>query len=164
MSLFQVKSSVLLPLLQSLGRPQPLLTETVGGKKLFPSSDDTDNTVCSTVLNLPNLEIIGLLISVLWNSIIYQLQEIFDKYLQTDSIIYLCSNFHSVGFLFGYEDELACLGSYVHNDQPTDIEVDDDWDNWDRRKRSVPNYRDPSGKCLWGVLRDLNNTEHETVR
>ena len=84
MSLFQVKSSVLLPLLQSLGRPQPLLTETVGGKKLFPSSDDTDNTVCSTVLNLPNLEIIGLLILVLCNSIIYQSQEIFDKYLQTD--------------------------------------------------------------------------------
>merc|ERR1719192_1244152 len=38
-----VKSNVLLPLLQSLGRPQPLLTETVGGKKLFPSSDDADN-------------------------------------------------------------------------------------------------------------------------
>ena len=61
MSLFQVKSSVLLPLLQSFGRPEPLLTETVGGKKLFPSSDDTDNTVCRTFLNLANLKIIGVL-------------------------------------------------------------------------------------------------------
>ena len=90
--------------------------------------------------------------------------------LQQTSNIYkvivstIFSNFHSAGFLFGYEDELACLGSSVHNDQPTEMEEDDDWDNWDRRKRSVPNYRDPSGKCLWGILRDLNNTEHETVR
>ena len=33
-----------------------------------------------------------------------------------------------------------------------------------RKKRSVPNYRDETGKCMWGMLRDLNNTEHETVR
>ena len=61
---------------------------------------------------------------------------------------------------------MACLGSSVQNDQPTDFELedDDDWDSWARRKRSVPNYRDPSGKCMWGILRDLNNTEHETVR
>ena len=43
MSLFQVKTNVLLPLLQRLGRPQPVLTETVGGKKLILSSDDADN-------------------------------------------------------------------------------------------------------------------------
>ena len=63
MSLFQVKSSVLLPLLQSLGRPQPLLTETVGGKKLFPSSDDADNRLqyIQGGINLANLKIIGVL-------------------------------------------------------------------------------------------------------
>jgi len=33
-----------------------------------------------------------------------------------------------------------------------------------RRKREIPSYRDASGACLWGILRDLNNTEHETVR
>ena len=51
--------------------------------------------------------------------------------------------------------------------------ADDFWDEDEedddfflrRRRRSVPNYRDAeTGKCLWGVLRDLNNTEHETVR
>ena len=81
------------------------------------------------------------------------------------------------GFLFGYEDELACLGQFVAADadnNDSDENDDDDWDNWDeeedddfffrRKKRSVPNYRDPSGKCMWGVLKDLNNTEHETVR
>ena len=55
---------------------------------------------------------------------------------------------------------------------------DDDWDDDDwndevcidkaeempRFKRDIPSYRDPSGKCLWGILRDLNNTEHETIR
>ena len=80
-----------------------------------------------------------------------------------------------LGFLFGYEDELACLGQFVAADTNTNDsnENDDDWDDWDeeeddfffrRKKRSVPNYRDPSGKCMWGVLKDLNNTEHETVR
>ena len=62
MSLFQVKSNVLLPLLQSLGRPQPLLTETVGGKKLNVSSDDADNRL--------QYRDLGQLLesSVLWNS------------------------------------------------------------------------------------------------
>jgi len=107
-----VKRGVVLPLLKSLGRSQPILNVTVGG------------------------------------------------------------------FLFGYEDELACLGQFVtadSNDGGQNVNDDDDeWDNWDeedqddfffkRKKRSVPNYRDPSGKCMWGVLKDLNNTEHETVR
>lgn len=105
-----VKSNVLLPLLKSLGRPEPIFTETVGG------------------------------------------------------------------FLFGYQDDLACLGHAMtnNNDEDSDIindSTDDGWDNWDddentlfRRKRSIPNYKDSSGKCTWGVLKDLNNTEHETVR
>ena len=79
------------------------------------------------------------------------------------------------GFLFGYQDDLACLGSKVSNNNESidilDDESDDGWDNWDddeedvmfRRKRS-PDYTEPSGQCLWGILRDLNNTEHETVR
>ena len=67
MSLFQVKSNVLLPLLQSLGRPQPLLTETVGGKKLILSSDDADNRLQYRDTICP---IIGLLsIMEYWNSI-----------------------------------------------------------------------------------------------
>ena len=78
------------------------------------------------------------------------------------------------GFLFGYEDDLACvgqLGTTVSSE--VDDSEDDDW-SWNddsddfffrRKKRSVPDYRDPdTGKCLWGVLRDLNNTEHESVR
>jgi hypothetical protein len=58
-------------------------------------------------------------------------------------------------------------------DQEDDDWINDDWDDdeWDdeadespRFKRDIPSYRDPSGKCLWGILRDLNNTEHETIR
>jgi len=85
-------------------------------------------------------------------------------------------------FLFGYEEELACLGSpTVENDSANDDDDEEwDWDSdeddedWDRdededfftrrKKRSVPNYRDETGKCMWGMLRDLNNTEHETVK
>jgi len=113
-----VKTGVVLPLLTSLGRAEPVLTVTVGG------------------------------------------------------------------FLFGYEDELACITEFGTNKQKTnDNSYDDDWDNddWDdddwedddwikteeelpRNKRDIPSYRDPSGKCLWGILRDLNNTEHETIR
>jgi len=82
------------------------------------------------------------------------------------------------GFLFGYEDELACitdpLGPILGvGDDDDDDDDDDSWgDDWDdeegwrrrRRKREIPSYRDASGACLWGILRDLNNTEHETVR
>ena len=86
----------------------------------------------------------------------------------TISTVRLVNNF-CLGFLFGYEEELACLGQIM------DSEAGQEEDFWDeeeeddfffrRRKRSVPDYRDPvSGKCMWGVLRDLNNTEHETVR
>ena len=58
-------------------------------------------------------------------------------------------------------------------DQEDDDWINDDWDDdaWDdeademlRFKRDIPSYRDSSGKCLWGILRDLNNTEHETIR
>jgi len=96
--------------------------------------------------------------------------------------IYLLS-----GFLFGYEDELACITDFApigmdsdpkEKSTNDDFWMDgDDWDDeeWDddesnsvddifRSKRSVPSYRDPSGKCLWGILKDLNNTEHETIR
>lgn len=116
-----VKSGVVSPLLQSVGRARPVLTVTVGG------------------------------------------------------------------FLFGYEDELACITDFNPTKEKTDIseadQEDDDWgdDDWDdedwnfndennesdqilRLKRDIPSYRDPSGKCLWGILRDLNNTEHETIR
>eukprot|EP00092_Neocalanus_flemingeri_P048985 GFUD01056149.1.p1 GENE.GFUD01056149.1~~GFUD01056149.1.p1 ORF type:complete len:220 (+),score=51.70 GFUD01056149.1:438-1097(+) len=112
-----IKSGVVLPLLTSLGRAEPVLTVTVGG------------------------------------------------------------------FLFGYEDELACITEFGTNTQGTETTDDwenDDWDDddWDdeetdwnneedellRLKRDIPSYRDPSGKCLWGILRDLNNTEHETIR
>ena len=78
------------------------------------------------------------------------------------------------GFLFGYEEDLACLGQIVAEPPEQDEDAADDfWDEDEedddfflrRRRRSVPNYRDAeTGKCLWGVLRDLNNTEHETVR
>ena len=65
-----------------------------------------------------------------------------------------------------------------HEDQENTDWGDDDWDDDDwgdvdlnyeanetpRSKREIPSYRDPSGKCLWGILRDLNNTEHETIR
>merc|ERR1712012_835220 len=82
------------------------------------------------------------------------------------------------GFFFGYEDELACitdpLGPILGvGDDDEDDDDDDSWgDDWDdeegwrrrRRKREIPSYRDASGACLWGILRDLNNTEHETVR
>jgi len=116
-----VKSGVVLPLLNSLGRKEPVLTVTVGG------------------------------------------------------------------FLFGYEDELACITDFAPIAMDSDPKEEpsnddfwmngDDWDDeeWDeeepntvddifRSKRSVPSYRDPSGKCLWGILKDLNNTEHETIR
>ena len=105
--MFQVKSSVVLPLLRSIGNPEPIVSVTVGG------------------------------------------------------------------FLFGYEDDLACIGQIEESlTDDDDDSSDDDWDVWEdddfffrRKRRSVPNYRDPeSGKCLWGVLRDLNNTEHESVR
>ena len=88
-----------------------------------------------------------------------------------------------LGFLFGYEDELACITDFTPNDPDSDDVEDDDWgdDDWDddeawsvddnndtenflRYKRDIPSYRDPSGKCLWGILRDLNNTDHETIR
>jgi len=87
------------------------------------------------------------------------------------------------GFLFGYEDELACITDFTPSDPDSDDVEDDDWgdDDWDdddawsvddnsetenflRYKRDIPSYRDPSGKCLWGILRDLNNTDHETIR
>ena len=91
------------------------------------------------------------------------------------------------GFLFGYEDELACITDFAPIAMDSDPKEEpsnddfwmngDDWDDeeWDeeepntvddifRSKRSVPSYRDPSGKCLWGILKDLNNTEHETIR
>jgi len=112
-----VKSGVVLPLLTTLGRAEPVLTVTVGG------------------------------------------------------------------FLFGYEDELACITEFSpiqqetikedDTDQEDDDWINDDWDDdeWDdeademlRFKRDIPSYRDPTGKCLWGILRDLNNTEHETIR
>ena len=75
------------------------------------------------------------------------------------------------GFLFGYEEELACLGQIMETPE-TEGEEEDFWEDDEddffskrRKRRSVPDYRDPvSGKCMWGVLRDLNNTEHETVR
>ena len=80
------------------------------------------------------------------------------------------------GFLFGYEDDLACVGQFEDtlDTEESEDDLDDEWGDWNddsndfffrRKKRSVPNYRDPaSGKCLWGVLRDLNNTEHESIR
>ena len=85
------------------------------------------------------------------------------------------------GFLFGYEDELACITESAPITKETvtdDDQEDDDWDDDDdwnddwtdendefqRLKRDIPSYRDSSGKCLWGILRDLNNTEHETIR
>ena len=96
-------------------------------------------------------------------------------------------NISITGFLFGYEDELACITDFSPIQQETDTDDedqentdwgDDDWDDDDwgdgdvndeanetpRSKREIPSYRDPSGKCLWGILRDLNNTEHETIR
>ena len=77
------------------------------------------------------------------------------------------------GFLFGYEEELACLGQIMESPETESKgEEEDFWEDDEddffskrRKRRSVPDYRDPvSGKCMWGVLRDLNNTEHETVR
>lgn len=82
------------------------------------------------------------------------------------------------GFLFGYEDDLACItdgilgggGEESSQGESTDSTWEDQWgeweeeDGWRRRKRSIPSYRDPSGKCVWGILKDLNNTEHETIR
>jgi len=95
-----VKTNVLLPLVSSLGRPEPLLTVTVGG------------------------------------------------------------------FLFGYPDNLACLASQGANNDEATEETDDEWDNWDDDEDDefLSRRRRDSGDCLWGVLKDLNNTEHETVR
>ena len=84
---------------------------------------------------------------------------------------------------------MACITEFSPIQQETvrddddDNQANDDWndDDWDedewnedewndkaeetpRFKRDIPSYRDPSGKCLWGILRDLNNTEHETIR
>ena len=92
-------------------------------------------------------------------------------------------------FLFGYEDELACITEFGSpapqkgeekedtDEFDADWEDDDDWMTFEdekvsedaglnsRVRREIPSYRDPAtGKCLWGLLRDLNNTEHETVR
>ena len=76
-------------------------------------------------------------------------------------------------FLFGYEEELACLGQIMDSPETEQEAGEEDFWNDDeddffsrrRKRRSVPDYRDPeTGRCMWGVLRDLNNTEHETVR
>ena len=71
---------------------------------------------------------------------------------------------------------MACIGQPLEDLTQSEVNNEDedwDWNNKDdneddgfffRKKRSVPNYRTSSGKCMWGMLKDLNNTEHETVR
>lgn len=96
------------------------------------------------------------------------------------------------GFLFGYEDELACITESdvnQHEDDWDSWEDDSDWDSWDdednkvdkqinrtikRREaqsfsletedKKAPNYRNEDGRCVWGILKDLNNTQHDVVK
>ena len=77
----------------------------------------------------------------------------------------------------GWGGELGWLGRWLGVEKEEEegnpfIQVG--WSCWFRNhflsiniqtsKTSSNPCRDASGACLWGILRDLNNTEHETVR
>ena len=94
--------------------------------------------------------------------------------------------------MFGYEDDLACITDLGLNktegqvkEEEATIKVsaeEDSWDSFDwdegfwsdsdgggRRKRSESDksafsYLTSEGRCRWGMLRELNNTEQEAVR
>jgi scavenger receptor class B protein 1 len=89
------------------------------------------------------------------------------------------------GFLFGYEDELACLETSAADDQDSsdDFFADDGWGFGgdeetttttaapaaaankvsSRRVRAKQNYMRPDGRCLVGALERMNATWDETV-
>jgi len=85
------------------------------------------------------------------------------------------------GFLFGYEDELACIldgdSGASGGEAPETNEEEDEWVDWNEEDKEekekkeeaktldgIPSYREKSGKCMWGLLKHLNTTNTDIIR
>ena len=72
-------------------------------------------------------------------------------------------------YLWGYEDELACIGSDDDDDEGEFGEDDDDWATFDipeenTKAKKGRNFRQDDGRCLFGALVERNTTWDGTVR
>ena len=76
---------------------------------------------------------------------------------------------HFLGYMFGYEDNLAC---FKPSDGKTDTNLisydddadEDDWDGWEveEEEKEEEEAVAPSSKCMWGLVKHLITIERQT--